>query len=155
MSWLLLSLLMQAAPSGSFDWGKQWYPMAIAADLDPGRPHAVELLGQPLVGATSRCHISLSGTHDTKCTPCMLQRSSAGHQQVIKRHCRAKPEDAMVTMLHPVKGACCALHPVGALERRGGGVACIRGPLPAPPRTPLRSMIMLSSMYLAASDGFL
>jgi hypothetical protein len=44
-------LCVQAAPSGGFDWAKQWYPMAIAADLDPGRPHAVELLGQPLVGA--------------------------------------------------------------------------------------------------------
>ena len=51
MSPLCSLLPMQAAPSGSFDWGKQWYPMAIAADLDPGRPHAVELLGQPLVGA--------------------------------------------------------------------------------------------------------
>lgn len=39
----------QASASEAFDWRRQWYGLAIAADLVPGRPHAVELLGQPLV----------------------------------------------------------------------------------------------------------
>ena len=28
-----------------FDWLKQWYPLAVADDLDPSRPHAEQLLG--------------------------------------------------------------------------------------------------------------
>ncbi len=32
-----------AAP---FNWLKQWYPLAVAADLDPGRPHAQLLMGK-------------------------------------------------------------------------------------------------------------
>jgi len=28
-----------------FDWVKQWYPLAVADDLDPTRPHAQLLLG--------------------------------------------------------------------------------------------------------------
>ena len=39
----------EALPSGSdgaaFDWLKQWYPLAVAEDLDPDRPHAEQLLG--------------------------------------------------------------------------------------------------------------
>jgi hypothetical protein len=43
-----------------YDWARQWYPVAYIADLDPGRPHSVELLGQRLVvwrdnTATWRC----------------------------------------------------------------------------------------------------
>ena len=33
----------------SFDWQRQWYPLAFIEDLDPGRPHALELLGRRLV----------------------------------------------------------------------------------------------------------
>ena len=33
----------------SFDWQRQWYPLAFIEDLDPGRPHAAELLGKRLV----------------------------------------------------------------------------------------------------------
>ena len=32
-----------------FNWEKQWYPVAITADLDPSRPRAITLLGQRLV----------------------------------------------------------------------------------------------------------
>lgn len=32
-----------------FDWARQWYPVAVAADLQAGRPHAVTLLGRELV----------------------------------------------------------------------------------------------------------
>ena len=35
-----------AAP---FDWLKQWYPLAIEADLDPTQPHAELLMGERLV----------------------------------------------------------------------------------------------------------
>jgi phenylpropionate dioxygenase-like ring-hydroxylating dioxygenase large terminal subunit len=45
-----------AAAAGAADWGeqqidwhKQWYPLAIIADLDARRPHAVRLLNEPLV----------------------------------------------------------------------------------------------------------
>jgi phenylpropionate dioxygenase-like ring-hydroxylating dioxygenase large terminal subunit len=33
----------------TFQWTKQWYPLAVVELLDPGRPHAVQLLGQDLV----------------------------------------------------------------------------------------------------------
>lgn len=57
------SVAAQATPSEPFDWARQWYAMAAAADLDPGRPHAMELLGQPLVRccAAARRHITLLG----------------------------------------------------------------------------------------------
>lgn len=32
-----------------FDFTRQWYPLAFVEDLDPGRPHAAELLGKRLV----------------------------------------------------------------------------------------------------------
>ncbi len=34
---------------GKFDWERQWYPMAFVVDLDPSRPHAIQLLGKDLV----------------------------------------------------------------------------------------------------------
>ena len=37
------------ADRGSFQWTKQWYPLAVVAHLDPARPHAVPLLGRDLV----------------------------------------------------------------------------------------------------------
>lgn len=121
MSQLCSLLPMQAAPSGTFDWGKQWYPMAIAADLDAGRPHAVELLGQPLVGASAAATSAYLG----RLTPSAPLTCCEGHQQVIKRHCRAAPEAALVTLMHQLKLCMFALHPLGPLERRGGGVAGI------------------------------
>ncbi len=33
----------------TFQWTKQWYPIAVAEFLDPSRPHAVQLLGNDLV----------------------------------------------------------------------------------------------------------
>ncbi|BDA41303.1 Protein TIC 55, chloroplastic [Coccomyxa sp. Obi] len=33
----------------TYDWAKQWYPLAFVEDLDPKVPHAMELLGQRLV----------------------------------------------------------------------------------------------------------
>ena len=117
MSQLVRSLPMQAAPSGSFDWGKQWYPMAIAADLDPGRPHALELLGQPLVGASAAATSCQSGTDDTSCTPCMLPRSST----VI-----AEPHRKVQAITDaPGQLNCCALAAAGCVERWGGRVAGI------------------------------
>jgi phenylpropionate dioxygenase-like ring-hydroxylating dioxygenase large terminal subunit len=53
---------MQAASCDSFDWAKQWYAMAVAEDLDPGRPHSVELLGQPLVGARRITNLEVGQT---------------------------------------------------------------------------------------------
>ena len=38
-----------AAP---FNWLKQWYPLAVAADLDPGRPHAQQLMGEIMLSAS-------------------------------------------------------------------------------------------------------
>lgn len=32
-----------------YNWARQWYPVAHIADLEPGRPHPLELLGQRLV----------------------------------------------------------------------------------------------------------
>ena len=40
---------MQAPGGATFDWARQWYPLAFVEDLDPGKPHAVELLGKRLV----------------------------------------------------------------------------------------------------------
>ena len=34
---------------GTYDWAKQWYPLAFVEDLDPKVPHPMELLGQRLV----------------------------------------------------------------------------------------------------------
>jgi hypothetical protein len=39
-------LVMQ---SGLFDWERQWYPLAVADQLDPGRPNKAALLGRALV----------------------------------------------------------------------------------------------------------
>ncbi|MEM8807921.1 MAG: Rieske 2Fe-2S domain-containing protein [Cyanobacteria bacterium P01_G01_bin.38] len=33
----------------SFQWAKQWYPVAVIEFLDPSRPHAIQLLGKDLV----------------------------------------------------------------------------------------------------------
>ena len=33
------------AKGAQFDWVHQWYPLAVAQDLDAGRPHAEQLLG--------------------------------------------------------------------------------------------------------------
>lgn len=33
----------------TFEWTKQWYPIAVVEFLDPSRPHAVQLLGHDLV----------------------------------------------------------------------------------------------------------
>lgn len=35
--------------SESFQWTKQWYPLAVVAYLDPTRPHAMQLLGKNVV----------------------------------------------------------------------------------------------------------
>ena len=32
-----------------FQWTQQWYPVAVIDDLDPKRPHAIQLLGKSLV----------------------------------------------------------------------------------------------------------
>lgn len=37
------------AEDGTYEWAKQWYPLAFVEDLDPKVPHAMELLGQRLV----------------------------------------------------------------------------------------------------------
>ena len=33
----------------TFDWAHQWYPIGSAEDMDPGRPHAITILGRDLV----------------------------------------------------------------------------------------------------------
>lgn len=33
----------------AYSFTKQWYPVAIVAELDPARPHSVELMGRRLV----------------------------------------------------------------------------------------------------------
>jgi phenylpropionate dioxygenase-like ring-hydroxylating dioxygenase large terminal subunit len=38
-----------SAVEAPFDFQHQWYPLAFVEDLDPGRPHAAELLGKRLV----------------------------------------------------------------------------------------------------------
>ncbi len=40
---------MQAQEEAKFDWAKQWYPVAFVDDLDPLKPHSIELLGKRLV----------------------------------------------------------------------------------------------------------
>lgn len=37
------------AQAETFEWAKQWYPLAVVDYLDPSRPHAVQLLGKDLV----------------------------------------------------------------------------------------------------------
>ena len=37
---------MQAQEEAKFDWAKQWYPVAFVDDLDPLKPHSIELLGE-------------------------------------------------------------------------------------------------------------
>ena len=39
----------------TFQWTKQWYPVAVAAFLDPSRPHAIQLLGKDLVLWRDNC----------------------------------------------------------------------------------------------------
>ena len=33
----------------TFQWTKQWYPVAVVDFLDPSRPHAMQLLGKDIV----------------------------------------------------------------------------------------------------------
>ena len=33
----------------TFQWTKQWYPVAVVKFLDPSRPHGIQLLGKELV----------------------------------------------------------------------------------------------------------
>jgi nitrite reductase/ring-hydroxylating ferredoxin subunit len=35
--------------SSSFNWFKQWYPIGVAAYLDEGKPHSIQLLGKEFV----------------------------------------------------------------------------------------------------------
>jgi len=35
------------AEQGIFNWFKNWYPVAVADDLDPLKPFATKLLGAP------------------------------------------------------------------------------------------------------------
>eukprot|EP00897_Mesotaenium_endlicherianum_P005418 jgi/Mesen1/4904/ME000244S04073 len=45
-----LAKSLQKADAGEkFDWNAHWYPMAIVADLQKDRPHAITILGHPLV----------------------------------------------------------------------------------------------------------
>jgi phenylpropionate dioxygenase-like ring-hydroxylating dioxygenase large terminal subunit len=39
----------EANGSGTFSWGKHWYGVAAARDLDPSHPNAITLLGTELV----------------------------------------------------------------------------------------------------------
>jgi nitrite reductase/ring-hydroxylating ferredoxin subunit len=38
-----------ATPADAYLWLERWYPVAVSEDLQPGRPHAISLFGQPLV----------------------------------------------------------------------------------------------------------
>ena len=40
---------LQAPEEDKFDWATQWYPVAFVDDLDPTKPHSIELLGKRLV----------------------------------------------------------------------------------------------------------
>lgn len=40
---------VQAPEEEGFDWARQWYPVAFVDDLDPTKPHSIELLGKRLV----------------------------------------------------------------------------------------------------------
>ncbi|CAM9304440.1 unnamed protein product [Scytosiphon promiscuus] len=44
-----VSLVQPARRGKVFDWNKQWYPIVSLAHADPGRTHAVQLLGKDLV----------------------------------------------------------------------------------------------------------
>lgn len=44
-----LPKIQEPSEESTFDWARQWYPLAFVEDLDPGRPHAMELLGKRLV----------------------------------------------------------------------------------------------------------
>ena len=37
------------ASQSSFSWTKQWYPVALAKDLEADKPNAIKLLGKDLV----------------------------------------------------------------------------------------------------------
>ena len=37
-----------AGEGSNFNWDRQWYPLAVADQLDPGRPNKASLLGRPL-----------------------------------------------------------------------------------------------------------
>lgn len=41
--------LQTGSDGAPFDWLKQWYPLAVVDDLDPGSPHAEQLLGALLL----------------------------------------------------------------------------------------------------------
>ena len=43
----------------SFKWTEQWYPVAVVADLDPGKPHATKLLGM-LKAHLRHTHLSIT-----------------------------------------------------------------------------------------------
>ena len=42
-------VLAQVPEQDKFDWARQWYPVAFVDDLEPTKPHSIELLGKRLV----------------------------------------------------------------------------------------------------------
>ena len=60
-----------AAP---FNWLKQWYPLAVEADLDPDAPHAQMLMGAQ--GTTHSPFPSVKGFHRKLRCPCVVMLRS-------------------------------------------------------------------------------
>lgn len=46
---ILMLQVRTEAEKDTYDWAKQWYPLAFVEDLDPKIPHPMELLGERLV----------------------------------------------------------------------------------------------------------
>ena len=63
--------------TGTFNWTKQWYPLASEIDLDPSKPHSLMLLG---MSCTQHCYACEWGyfsgivAYGTPCSTCDIDQ---------------------------------------------------------------------------------
>ncbi|CAE8637155.1 unnamed protein product, partial [Polarella glacialis] len=139
-----------------FDWAAQWYPAAVAADLDRGAPHGVTILGEDLVlwhdgvawaCAADRCPHRLAPLSEGRLsgeTPARLQCSYHGWEFDREGACLRIPQAASAEVEESAlrsRRSCVQAYPVGeaagllwvwADSAPGAVAAAAATPLPLP-----------------------
>ena len=83
-----MAVQTQPPETASFQWTKQWYPMAVVAHLDPSRPHSVQLLGRDLV-------LWYAGDGDWRCFT-----DACPHRRVPLSEGRVEPDGTLLCAYH-------------------------------------------------------
>ena len=69
---LVLKLCVCAGMQSVFNWFKNWYPVAIADDLDPLKPFATKLLGARMFPSSAAGHTKVKSSCHLACSFCLL-----------------------------------------------------------------------------------